>query len=329
VMIRAFAAIELASPAGRRAVSAGVATLLGALVAVASQALAAPTEPRATTAPSAAAELPRASAELSVSPAGLTIVGASVTPAASAAPGARPGSLPRQFSVEVGPGGVLVADGSHLAAASELERWAQRALAAARYSGAVVFGDEARDGAVISDAVERLHRAGFAEVRRVGRAAPAELSALARVGAPPLVAERRPPGASAAPALAAAPVVPRAPAVSLAPVALQTVGLHVDGLLNREPHRSRLVRAFEREFAAFRRCHERAERHDEGASFGVDLLIPVAGGRGKVRQTRTRLSSKAFRGCMYGAFESIRFAPPPSARPEIVSYSVLFKPNAR
>jgi hypothetical protein len=117
--------------------------------------------------------------------------------------------------------------------------------------------------------------------------------------------------------------------VSLATVSLATVGLHVDGLLNREPHRSRLVRAFEREFAAFRRCHERAERHDEGASFGVDLLIPKGGGRGKVRQTRTRLSSKGFRSCMQGAFESIRFAPPPSERPEIVSYSVLFKPNAR
>lgn len=327
-MLRALAAIELASPAGRRAVSAGVATLLAMGVAVAPRALAAPSEPRAATpAPSAAVERSSASAELSVAPAGLAIVGASVTPAASGAPGARSGSLPRQFSVEVGPGGVLVADGSHLAAASELERWAQRALAAARYSGAVVFGDEARDGAVISDAVERLQRAGFAEVRRVGRAAPAELSALAKVGAPPLIAERRAP--SAAPALAVAPVVPRAPAVSQAPVSLQTVGLHVDGLLNREPHRSRLVRAFEREFAAFRRCHERAERHDEGASFGVDLLIPKAGGRGKVRQTRTRLSSKAFRGCMHGAFESIRFAPPPSERPEIVSYSVLFKPNAR
>src|SRR5690349_17767930 len=133
-MIRAFAALGLASPAGRRAVSAGVATLLGALFAVAPQVLAAPGEPPASGAPSTVA------------------------------------ALPRQFSVEVGQGGVLVADGSRLTAASELERWAQRALAGARFSGAVVFGDEARDGAVISDAVERLHRAGFAEVRRVGRA---------------------------------------------------------------------------------------------------------------------------------------------------------------
>jgi hypothetical protein len=148
--------------------------------------------------------------------------------------------------------------------------------------------------------------------------APAVLSALANAGTPPLTAEREAPAPKAAPAVAAR-----------APVSLATMGLHVDGLLNREPHRSRLVRVFEREFPAFRRCHERAERHAEGASFGVDVLIPKDGGRGKVRQIRTWLESKAFRSCMTGAFESIRFAPPPSGRAEIVSYSVLFKPNAR
>jgi hypothetical protein len=112
-------------------------------------------------------------------------------------------------------------------------------------------------------------------------------------------------------------------------VALATVGLHVDGAMNREPQRGRLVRVFEREFNAFRRCHERAEKHEQGASFGVDLLIPKAGGRASVRQTRTRLASKAFRSCMHAAFEAIRFAPPPTGRAEIVSYSVLFKPSGQ
>ena len=110
---------------------------------------------------------------------------------------------------------------------------------------------------------------------------------------------------------------------------LASVGLHVGGALNREPHRSRLVRVFERQFDAFRSCHPRADRHTQGLSFGVDLLIPKAGGRAKVRQTRTRLEGKGFRACMHGAFEAIRFAPPPTERDEIVSYSVLFKPNAR
>lgn len=315
-MIASRAQRWLAPPAGRQAVSTGLATLFGVLV------VASPLSP---------------------------VVAASVTSAAAGASEARSGALPRQFSIEVGPGGALVADGTRLGAASELERWAQRALAAARFSGAVVFGDEGRDGAIIGDVVERLRRVGFAEVRRVGRVAPAEISALARAGAPPVVAERGAPVSAASAGvpssvasstLAPSTLAPSARVSSsgsaqpaapqrAAAVTLATVGLHVDGLLNREPHRTRLVRVFEREFKAFRRCHERAERHDEGASFGVDLLIPKAGGRGKVRQSRTRLASKAFRTCMQAAFEAIRFAPPPSERPEIVSYSVLFKPNAR
>lgn len=273
-------------------------------------------------------------------------VAASSTSAARASD-TPPRALPRQFSIEVGPGGVLVADGTRLGASSELERWAQRALAGARFSGAVVFGDEARDGALVGEVVERLRRVGFAEVRRAGRPAPPPFSALATSGPPPVIKERAAPaatgGASASGVAAAAaqrsPSTPpavappsssrRAPPRRAPAVTLATVGLHVDGVLAQEPHRRRLVRTFEGEFKAFRRCHERAERHEEGASYGVDLLIPKDGGRGKVRQTRTRLTSKAFRTCMQSAFESIRFAPLPSGRPEIVSYSVLFKPTGR
>ena len=105
--------------------------------------------------------------------------------------------------------------------------------------------------------------------------------------------------------------------------------MHVDGLLNREPHRGRLLKVFEREFGTFRRCHDRAERHAEGLSYGVDLLVPKEGGRAKVRETRTRLAGSAFKSCMQTAFQAIRFAPPPSGRAEVVSYSVLFKPGTR
>jgi hypothetical protein len=243
---------------------------------------------------------------------------ASTTPenAESAEGAAR--SLPRQFSVEVVAGGVLFADGTRLGAASELGRWAQRALEGGRFSGAVVFGDEELNAPAITEVMDLLRQIGFAEVRRAGRSAPTEISASLATRAPPVVSAGKTPVAPPPPS------EPRPPAVTLA-----TVGLHVDGALNREPHRSRLVKVFEREFSAFRRCHERAERHDEGASFGVDLLIPKTGGRAKVRQSRTRLESKPFRSCMLAAFEAIRFAPPSSERAEIVSYSVLFKPNGQ
>jgi hypothetical protein len=236
-----------------------------------------------------------------------------VNPGESSAP-----ALPRQFSVEVARDGVLFADGTRLGARSELERWAQRAIAGSRFAGAVVFGDEEHDAAAITEVMDVLRRVGF-EVRRAARPAPAELSAARTPGLTPVVTAGRAPSV-----VSPASSTPRPPAVALA-----SVGLHVDGTLNREPHRGRLLRVLEREFNAYRRCHERAEKHVQGASFGVDLFIPKAGGRATVRQTRTRLTSKAFRTCMHGAFEAIRFAPPPSGRPEIVSYSVLFKPSGQ
>jgi hypothetical protein len=258
--------------------------------------------------------------------------GVAVAVTSSASAENAPSSLPRQFAVEVGPAGVLFADGSRLGAPSELVRWAQRAVVSARYAGAVVFGDPVRDARAVAEIMETLRSAGFAEVRSAGRAAPPELSAI-RAGAAPLVTANTPaampapaassPGAAVS-AARPAPAEPRRPRVTLA-----SAGLHVGGKLNQEPHRGRLVRVFEQQFAAFRRCHERAEAHEQGASFGVDLLIPKEGGRGSIRETRSRLQSKGFRSCMRGVFESIRFAPPPTERPEIVSYSVLFKPSAR
>jgi hypothetical protein len=261
---------------------------------------------------------------------------ASVASVASArAAESAPPALPRQFSVEVGAGGVLFADGTRVGAPSELLRWAQRAVASSRYAGAVVFGDPEREAGFVAEALDTLRRAGFAEVRNAGRRAPAELSAALASGATPLVASGKPTVSPPAVSPPAVPPVASAPAAGAAAparrpgVTLASVGLHVDGKLNQEPHRSRLVRAFEQQFAVYRRCHDLAETHAQGASFGVDLLIPKGGGRGKVRETRSRLENKAFKKCMHGAFESIRFAPPPSERPEIVSYSVLFKPAAR
>ena len=257
-------------------------------------------------------------------------------------------SLPRQFSVEVGPGGALFADGTRVGTPSELARWAQRAAPGARFAGAVVFGDPARDGAAVAEAVALLQKAGFADVRSVGRPAPAAVSAARSSGAAPVVASARnavvslsSPATAAGPATAVAVAPAKAP--SSAPpsaarprsaakpprVSLLSMGLHVDGLLNREPHRGRLLRLFEHEFPAFERCHARAAPHTEGASYGVDLLIPSGGGRAKVREARTRLEGSGFGSCMRSAFEAIRFPPPPSARSEIVSYSVLFKPPGR
>lgn len=248
-------------------------------------------------------------------------------------------ALPRQFSVEVAPGGVLFADGTRLGAFSELTRWAQRAVSGARFSGAVVFGDPARDGPALAQAVEVLQKAGFSEVRSVGRPAPVALSAARPAGTAPLVSANPRPAplaASSATSAAGSALSPARSAPSSArpgpsgpAVTLASMGMRADGAINREPHRGRILRLIEREFPAFKRCHGRASAHDQGASYGVDLLIPTEGGRAKVRETRTRLDGTGFKSCMRDAFEAIRFPKLPSERPEIISYSVVFKPGGR
>ncbi len=253
-------------------------------------------------------------------------------------PLAGPRALPRQFTVEVASGGALFADGAAIGNASELERWAKRASASSRFAGAAVFGELPRDAEAVQRALEILRRAGFIAVRNAGRAVPSELSAGRRPGSPPTVSlAPAGSGPAASPANVSPANVSPANVPSLkseaklgsapvsADVSVATVGLHVDGALNREPYRGRLVQVFERRFGAFKRCHGRASPHSQNASFGVDLLVPKAGGRAKVRQTRTRLGGDGFRACMHGVFETIQFAPPPSERPEIVSYSLLFK----
>jgi len=238
--------------------------------------------------------------------------------------------LPSYFTVELSAEGALVADGVRLGARTELERAAREAVSRGEFAGAVLFGDAARSASELAALAAVLERAGFASVRLVGRSAPFELSARgqaerAEKARQRLVAagviEGDPATAVVKPGTALSPNAP-APAA----VELQSMGLHLSAEANREPHRRQLLRLFERQFGAFRRCHADVPEHTENASFGVDLLIPAAGGRAKVRETRTRLAGDGFKTCMLRVFQSIRFEPPPTARPEIVSYSVVFKP---
>ena len=240
------------------------------------------------------------------------------------------------LTVEVGPSGALFADGSALANAAELEPLARTAAASGSFAGAVLFAD-GRAGAAADEVAGVLRRVGFGTLMEARRSAPPELSPLgraererARQARQRLIAAGIIEGDAPAPSAsrpAAAPVAaarPRAPAVEL-----QTVGLYLSGPSNTDATRRQLVKLFERSFPAFRRCHGDADEHSENLSFGVDLLVPKEGGSAKVRQTRTRLTGATFKACMERAFQGIRFEPLPSARPEIVSYSVLFRPEKR
>jgi hypothetical protein len=224
--------------------------------------------------------------------------------------------LPRFFTVELTRAGELFADGKRLSSGSELVLEAQRSADTRAFAGAAVFGSVERHALRLRELSEALSRAGFVRVFSVGRDAPPELSAAAARPLP-AAAERTAPAAGSGET-----------AVGEEPGGVQvvTVGLHVGGAYKDEPSRRHLVGLFEKKFDDFQRCHLLASRHAQNASFGVDLLVPTQGGKATLRQTRTRLTGDGFQGCMQGVFQTIRFGPPPTGRPEIVSYSLLFKP---
>jgi hypothetical protein len=76
-------------------------------------------------------------------------------------------------------------------------------------------------------------------------------------------------------------------------------------------------------FDDFRRCHLLAEERKQNASFGVDLLIGLKGGRAKIKDYRTSLKGKDFHLCVLGVFGDVSFPAP--TRATVVSYSLLFK----
>jgi hypothetical protein len=223
--------------------------------------------------------------------------------------------LPRLFTVEQRQDGSLYADGARLSAASDLPEIARRAASQGGFAGAAVFAERAPDRRRL---VELLTRQGFADVRSADRPAPRELGV--RVGSKPAPPAPRPPRATDLPAPASA----RPSAVQLT-----TVGLHVGGAPADEKNRRRLVKLFENEFGAFRRCHAKAKDRKTPAIFGVDLLIPKVGGKATVRETRTRLDGDGFLACMRRVLGEISFHAPPTGRPEMVSYSLSFKPVQR
>jgi hypothetical protein len=247
-----------------------------------------------------------------------------------------PAHLPRLFTVELRRDGSLFADGGRLGAMAELGPLAHRSATRGAFSGAVVFAERAPDRRRL---VELLQRQGFAQVQGVERAAPRELAGklhssmeMARalpsagVGGGSTVPSTRPTGVEQAGPGTAAPS--QRPVATASAVQLVSVGLHVGGAPKDERNRQRLVRLFESKFDSFRTCHRLARDRSDNALFAVDVAVPTLGGKGKVREVRTRLAGDGFQACMLQVFQGIRFPPPPTGRPEMVSYSLLFKPAA-
>jgi hypothetical protein len=251
------------------------------------------------------------------------------TASGEVAPPNQGGALPRYFTLELA-GHQASVDGSPLQGQALSARIGAEAEDP-RNGGALVRLHEGFSGEVLGALVWELSTAGFLHIivwRPSGGEPPLEPPGAEHAG----VTEASAPEAGAveprAEVEAAAPSAP-APAESSADVepdaSLRTIGLHVGGGPNDDATRSKFIAPIEQHFDALLRCHVHADKRDQNASVGVDLLIPVRGGKASVKDLRTAIGSEKFQACVRAGFEQVSF--PSVARPTMVSYSMLFEPK--
>ncbi len=106
-------------------------------------------------------------------------------------------------------------------------------------------------------------------------------------------------------------------------LSVKSFGLHIGGSKDAGA-REEFLRALESNSWRYLDCYRSLDEPGVGGTFGADLAIGAAGGKAKVKTTRTKLRGEAFASCMVRAFESVTFARPPSGRSVVVSYSVKF-----
>lgn len=127
--------------------------------------------------------------------------------------------------------------------------------------------------------------------------------------------------AVATPAPAPEPVVATKPAVEL-----RNIGMHIGGGPNDDATKAPFQKAIAAQFDALAACWA-ALPTKSAFDFGVDLLVPAAGGQAKVDRPRTAVKDAAFVKCATLAFAAATFAPSAKGLPTKVSTSVHFTPK--
>lgn len=107
-------------------------------------------------------------------------------------------------------------------------------------------------------------------------------------------------------------------------VKLTTIGMHVGGGPYDEPTKEPMKRSVEPRFPDLARCWKHVMK-PAPTDFGVDLVIEATGGRARVSNPRTSVTSEGFVPCVVAFFESVDFQKPKNGK-TVVSYSVRFTP---
>jgi hypothetical protein len=109
-------------------------------------------------------------------------------------------------------------------------------------------------------------------------------------------------------------------------VRVTNIGLHVGGGPNDRATKAPFLRAIAEHFDTFRTCYMTTDAAGQRGTFGIDLLVPAAGGHADASNARTRLGGSAFRECVVDAFRDVNFAPPKLGATKI-SYALEFDPK--
>ena len=123
-----------------------------------------------------------------------------------------------------------------------------------------------------------------------------------------------------------APVDAAPPEPPLPNVKVVNIGMHIGGGPNDQATKDPIAKSVEPHFDEFRRCFARVFDPKKGGDFGVDLLVPAAGGQAKVSHPRTSLKGERFEECVMGIFEAVDFQKPRFGL-TTVSYSLRFTPG--
>ena len=108
-------------------------------------------------------------------------------------------------------------------------------------------------------------------------------------------------------------------------VKLATIGMHVGGGPYDEITKEPMKRSVEPRLPDLARCWKLVSR-PAAADVGVDLVIEAKGGRARVSNPRTSVTSDGFVPCVVSFFERVEFLEPKNGK-TVVSYSVRFTPT--
>ena len=130
------------------------------------------------------------------------------------------------------------------------------------------------------------------------------------------------PSSSAPVAAASASAVPE----PLPNVEVKNIGMHIGGGPNDKRTKAPIAQSVKPHFDELRACWRHAQDQSKGGTFGVDLLIPRAGGKATPSHPRSAIKGEAFEKCVLDVFRGIDFKKPRTGK-TMVSYSLRYTPG--